>query len=669
MSQTRYLKNMITSTKVEPTENHEAGVASGVWSLQDQLEARRGGVWPEAGVANPDTLIESNFSTFLYDGTGAALTITNDIDLSGKGGLVWIKSRGSTEANYLFDSAKASGISYALSSDETGAQSNFGTTGVHQFNSDGFTMGSNSKINGVSEGPFCAWSFKKAPKFFDVVTYSGTGSARTVAHSLGGTVGMILIKNLDQTDSWAVYHRGADGSAPEDKYLILDTDAAVADSANWWNDTAPTTSVFTVGTDHSVNANGENYVAYVFAHETGSDSMIQCGSYTHPNDTSTVSVDLGWEPQWILFKANQASTNWYIFDTMRGIVDGGSSGDGDAALFPNTTGAENVNTWGVDVKPTGFNSTGNNIGSGGNTVIYVAIRRPNMATITDATEVFGMDLRDDTDAPMYKSGFVTDFSFYRSKTGTDDYYVQSRLTGVGHLHSNTTVAENVNFTDTAWDYMNGFYNAGSANSDYQAYMWKRAKGFFDVVAYTGNDTVRTIAHGLGVVPEMIWVKTRSTSNAWWVYYGDNTDYLVLNTTAATVDSNYPWQDTSPTSSVFTVGDIANVNENNATIIAYLFATLAGVSKVGSVTHSGSSTDVDCGFSAGARFVMLKRTDATGDWYFWDSVRGIVAGNDPYLLLNDDAAQVTNTDLIDPLASGFQISGDFTDGDYIFYAIA
>ena len=79
--------------------------------------------------------------------------------------------------------------------------------------------------------------------------------------------------------------------------------------------------------------------------------------------------------------------------------------------------------------------------------------------------------------------------------------------------------------------------------------------------------------------------------------------------------------------------------------------------------------MDCGFSSGARFVLLKRTDATGDWFVWDSVRGIVSGNDPYLLLNTTAAEVTNTDYIDPLSSGFTISDDFTDGTYIFYAVA
>ena len=88
---------------------------------------------------------------------------------------------------------------------------------------------------------------------------------------------------------------------------------------------------------------------------------------------------------------------------------------------------------------------------------------------------------------------------------------------------------------------------------------------------------------------------------------------------AKTDDDTIWNDTAPTSSVFTVGADNSVNNNGYTYIAFLFATLAGVSKVGSVTHSGSSTDVDCGFTAGARFVLLKRTDAAGDWYIWDSV--------------------------------------------------
>ena len=111
------------------------------------------------------------------------------------------------------------------------------------------------------------------------------------------------------------------------------------------------------------------------------------------------------------------------------------------------------------------------------------------------------------------------------------------------------------------------------------------------------------------------------------------------------------------------------------LLSYLFATLAGISKVGNYTGTGADLNVDCGFTGGARFILIKRTDSTGDWYYWDSVRGISAGNDPYLLLNSAAAEVTNTDYIDPLNSGFiaTTNGSSTinasGGTYIFLAIA
>ena len=120
---------------------------------------------------------------------------------------------------------------------------------------------------------------------------------------------------------------------------------------------------------------------------------------------------------------------------------------------------------------------------------------------------------------------------------------------------------------------------------------------------------------------------------------------------------------------------APTNSNTKKFVAYLFATLAGISKVGSYTGTGNNIDVDCGFTAGARFVLIKRTDSAGDWYVWDTTRGIVGGNDPYLLLNNDAAQVTNKDYIDPLNSGFTVTSsaiadlNTSGGNYIFLAIA
>ena len=672
---------MITPTLVEPTKNHEAGVASGVWSLQDQLEARRGGVWPEAGVADPDTIIEGNFSIDLFTGTGSTQDITNGIDLLNKGGLVWGKPRARSSGDFysrhfLYDTERGTGTSAYLHSDQTDVQGATGAVAPGMvFNNNGFTTP--GPLNNNNETAV-TWTFKKAPKFFDVVTYEGTGSARTVAHSLGGTVGMILIKNLDQADNWAVYHRGADGSAPEDKYLILNTTAAVADSAAWWNDTAPTTSVFTVGTDHAVNADGENYVAYIFAHETGDDSMIQCGSYTHPNDLSTVSVDLGWEPQWILFKANQ-SKNWFIFDTMRGIVTDSNSdnlsGSNDAALFPNTTGAENANTWGIDVTATGFNSTGNNIGSGGNTVIYMAIRRPDMKTITDATEVFAVGTRGAVAtadrADGFFAGFPIDLAIDKVMDSNPDHFITWRKAHLDLLaRANDDSVFPTGETEEAFDSNTHFNTSSSVDTDHLGYMFKRAKGFCDVQMYRGTGSAKTEAHRLQVAPELMIIKNGETDNTdWAVYYGDNTDYLILNTTAATADNANWWNDTSPTSSVFTVGTATETNASGKLHLALLFATLAGVSKVGSVTHSGSSTDVDCGFSAGARFVLIKRTDATGNWYVFDTTNGIVAGNDPHWTLDLRGTSTTDADLIDPLAAGFTLTGDFTDGDYIFLAIA
>jgi len=198
------------------------------------------------------------------------------------------------------------------------------------------------------------------------------------------------------------------------------------------------------------------------------------------------------------------------------------------------------------------------------------------------------------------------------------------------------------------------------------------------VAYTGDSqTVREVSHNLNAVPELIIAKSRSGSSDWTVYssFTGPSKYLQLQTTNEAVTNSLFWKDITPTDTVFTVGNAFSTNKSGYTHIAYLFATVSGISKVGSYTGTGSDVDVNCGFTSGARFVLVKRTDSTGDWYVWDSERGIVAGNDPYLFLNSTAAQVTSTDYIDPLSSGFTITSsapaalNASGGSYIFLAIA
>ncbi len=207
-----------------------------------------------------------------------------------------------------------------------------------------------------------------------------------------------------------------------------------------------------------------------------------------------------------------------------------------------------------------------------------------------------------------------------------------------------------------------------------------------VVCYDGDGaTSQNVSHNLGVVPEMMWVKRRSGASSaaseWQVYHKDLTNasyYLNLNQSYAQQSNSDRWNSTAPTASVFTVGISDTVNKNTGApnftatpYIAYLFATLAGISKVGSFSHTnGSTTDVDCGFTSGARFVLLKRYNDTGSWIVFDSVRGIVAGNDPFLKLDTTDAETTGNDVIDPLSSGFQVaSGYLATGNWIFYAIA
>jgi hypothetical protein len=303
-----------------------------------------------------------------------------------------------------------------------------------------------------------------------------------------------------------------------------------------------------------------------------------------------------------------------------------------------------------------------------------------MKTPTDATTVFDIKAATqaiDTSNQPPAVGFAADVAYYRDRGSAFGAFAGSRLTGNEALRTASTAAAAT--SSWAWDTHAGWRVSGSieGSAPFSFGYFRRAPGFFDVVAYTGTGAARTVSHNLGVAPELMIVKNRSdaTGRAWAVYAGDATDYLVLNTDAATADNIAYWNDTAPTSSVFSVGTSNSTNESSDTFIAYLFATVSGVSKVGSYTGTGTTLSIDCGFTAGARFVLIKRTDSTGDWYVWDTARGIISGNDPYLLLNSTAAEITNPDYIDPLSSGFQISStapaaiNNSGGSFIFLAIA
>jgi hypothetical protein len=640
-----------------------------------------------AGNAGESLYAEDVFSTYLYDGTGAAHTITNGIDLSGEGGLTWIKARDIGYSHQLFDTER--GATKQLYSNTTGGETTAATS-FTSFNSDGFSLGALNGVNNPSQ-TFASWTFRKAEKFFDVVTYTGTGDAapgQTVAHNLGSTPGFIIIKRTDSASDWSCYHNGLTSS---DYYLRLNNTTAENEDGTVFP-SAPTDSNFYVRADR-VNASGGTFVAYLFASDAGgfgddgSENIIKCGSYTGSGDTApyVVSVDLGFEPQWLLVKnvtTGGGGKNWLLVDTMRGFHATGA----DKELRPNTSDADNDSS-AFNVTSTGFSSgSGGEPNIQGNTYIYIAIRRP-MKTPESGTEVFDpIAYTGNASTRIIGTNFAIDTHLNIVREAGSSNLIASRLTGAYPLETRTTDAQQTVYSDyLGFDNQTGIeFKTGTAYTQYNSsartyvsYNFKRATGFMDVVAYTGTGSNATINHNLGVAPELMIVKRRNSARVWavWASGIDIDDYLTLNGNAGVATFGL-WQSTLPTATQITLGTDASVNGSGDTYIAYLFATLAGVSKVGSYTGTGADLNVDCGFSAGARFILIKRTDSTGDWYVWDSARGIVAGNDPYRTLNTEDAEVTNTDYIDPLSSGFTVtSGASFDGlnnsggNYIFLAIA
>ena len=614
-----------------------------------------------AGATTP-VYVEEVFQTWLYTGNGSTQTITNGIDLSGKGGMVWIKSRSENASdNNVSDTAR--GNNATIKTNTTAAQVVFSSSFGIQHGASGFTIQGNNNSNDGRNNTgqtYASWTFRKQAKFFDVVTVTTTSTTPTISHNLGAIPGAIIRKRVDSTSDWFVWHR----ELTPGNLLYLNLTLA--------EDPSPGISNVT-STNFKISASTGTYVFYIFAHDaggfgaSGNDSIIKCGSY---DATSSGSVDLGWEPQWVLAKPSTPYTGgWDIWDNMRGFTVAGNN----ARLQANTSSDESAAS---TIRPT---STGFTHSGLGGTWIYIAIRRGPMKTPTDATKVFDVEFQGSGTtavSPTFNSNFVTDFLMRLYQPGGASAFplVVDRLRGSSpYLTTSSTAAETAS-TALAFDSMLGVYSTTlGQNSSIPGYLFRRAPGFFDVVAYTGTASARTVSHNLGVAPQLIIFKSRSPSGPWFVYPNIATKFLELSTNDSATTSSI-WNNTAPTNTVFTLTGIGP-NSSGTTYIAYLFASCPGISKVGSYTGTGTTLSIDCGFTAGARFVLIKRTDDIGDWYVWDTARGIVSGNDSYLLLNSTAAEVTNTDYIDPLNAGFQISStapaaiNANGGSFIYLAIA
>ena len=671
-----------------------------------------------SGTAN---YIEDVFSTYLYTGSASAIAVDNGIDLTTKGGMVWLKQRDSTGTNptssgyatgnhYIFDTAR--GNQNALCPSAAVAQDSTFGSGYFNFLTNGFNTGNGGNgYTNVTGGIFASWTFRKQAKFFDVVTWTGNETVRTISHNLGSVPGCIMIKQFTpNATQWAVYHRslGSNGA------LCLNNTSAFSGGDYWFGAINPTSTEFTVGVSGETNQTGKSFIAYLFAHDaggfglTGTNNVITCGTYTGNASLSGPVVTLGYEPQWVLIKRTDSTGNWLLQDNMRSL-----SHTNTDMLFPNLSNLATTGAYpSVVPTSTGFyiGDNGTNYNASGGTYIYIAIRRGPMRVPTTGTSVYNAITRTGTSATATVTGvgFSPDLTIIRGRDTGYSWRWGDRLRGKSNvLRTTNGAAELTTEADLNSFDVDGISLTGTgpslSNSSGVAYInhfFRRAPGFFDIVCYTGTEsTITNFNHNLGVLPELIIIKSRTQGPdgdfawlGWWAMASKvSGSYLFgpagnsgLNNTGSGYDSSFAMSPPNFTTTTFNPYYVTQQSGNIGIAgnmlaekyVAYLYATCPGVSKVGTYTGTGTFLVVPCGFTAGARFVLIKRASGgTGAWFVWDSTRGITGGNDPYLTLNSTDAEVTTTDYIDPISTGFEISSsaplaiNSSGSVYIFLAIA
>jgi len=341
---------------------------------------------PRPTIVRPDKFV----GIVTYTGTGASLTTSFGFTPD----LIWTKNRSAAHQHRWFDSVR--GNDTTLSSNATGAEQNISSS--LSIVTNGFTVGTSTVTNTSGNG-YVAWGWKAGGQIgvgrsfmindvgfatagdagmntgtitptgasvntksgFSIVTYTGTGANATISHGLGVAPSMIIAKGRTNTDNWPVGHT----SRGWDRHILLNSTNAEAVTSSTWYNTAPTSSVFTVGTDTRINQNGITYVAYLWSEVAG---FSKFGSYSGNGSADGTFVFCGFRPRWVMMKRSSGVENWQIYDAVRDTYNVAG-----LQLLPNTSGAESDGRPILDILSNGFklrNSTG-----GGNvsaTYIYAA---------------------------------------------------------------------------------------------------------------------------------------------------------------------------------------------------------------------------------------------------------------------------------------------------------
>ena len=255
---------------------------------------------------------ELYFQTKLYSGDGSTdVSHTFDGSEDMQANLIWFKRRNGSANHFLYDSVRGANRSLVPNDTDVEATSGEQTTFLSSFDSDGFTLGDDSNnVNGSGQS-YALWAWKEsATAGFDIVTYTGTGSAKTENHSLSAKPEFFVVKSRTFGEQWECYHKSLGAT----KCVQWDDDSAEADIAGRFNDTEPTTSVFTVGDADAVNKNTYTYVTYLWRSVQG---FSKIGKYKGTGNANGTFIYTGFRPAWVFIKKTSGSDNWILVDNKR----------------------------------------------------------------------------------------------------------------------------------------------------------------------------------------------------------------------------------------------------------------------------------------------------------------------------------------------------------------
>ena len=309
------------------------------------------------------------FNTKLYTGNGSSNAITG---VGFQPNFTWIKNIALSGgyAHSLFDSLR--GANKRLKSNSTNAEETLSNS-FNSFNSDGFTLGADSQTDELNKSGAAqvSWNWKEQPGVFDIVSFTGNGNARTISHNLGVVPKFMIIKDRDNVRNWGTYHV-AIGPGKDAGYL--NNTVVPEANNNFWNNTAPTASVFSVGTDGTYNGNGNKYIIYLF----GDSSMSKLGSYTGNGSGNGPFIYTGFKPSWLLVKLTSGADDWQILDNRRN-----PDNTMNFYLRPNSNGSTVTNSV-VNFLSNGFKlvSSAGSWNPSGGSFIYMAFAENPLVTST-----------------------------------------------------------------------------------------------------------------------------------------------------------------------------------------------------------------------------------------------------------------------------------------------